>query len=298
MNKFKCKIRLYSLLPFFEFIKKRNLNISNIIMKDDYTYIFYCSYFTYKKIKKEYKNVQLLSNNSIGNVFLKIFSEKLVIICLIISSIFYIYLSNKIFDIEINGTSEQLNYYLEKQLETYNIKKSYSLPTIKELKKIEKDMYIQNNDKLDLLSIIKKGSYIIVNYELKKENLVLDNNKGKIYSKKDAIISKILIGSGNVLVKENQFIKKGNLLVDDSIIVDEKIHYVGTKGIIYGYVYNKIEISYQNYEIDKILLDARYLVSKNYILEEKILEENILHHDLERKILIIHYKCEEILNSY
>ena len=126
MNKFKCKIRLYSLLPFFEFIKKRNLNISNIIIKDDYTYIFNCSYFTYKKIKKEYENVQLLSNNSIGNVFLKIFSEKLVIICLIISSIFYIYLSNKIFDIEINGTSEQLNYYLEKQLETYNIKKSSS----------------------------------------------------------------------------------------------------------------------------------------------------------------------------
>ena len=298
MNKIKVCIYTYSLNSFLDFVANNKIYIFELSKINEYEYVFYTTYKNYRIIRKYYKNCKIKYTNGVVNLILRIFSEKLVIFCLVISSIFYFYLSNIIFHIQINGTSNYLNNYLKEELQVYKITKYQFIPSISKLKEIEKEIINNNLEKFDLLSIIKKGNYIIVNYEIKKESLNLDSNKGKIYAKKDAVISKILIGSGNVLVKENQFVKSNELLVEDHIYINDEPYFIGTKGLIYGYTYNKVEYFYDQFELDKILIEGRYLISKDYQLDEKIITEEIIYHDIESKLIIIHYKCEEILNSY
>ena len=50
--------------------------------------------------------------------------------------------------------------------------------------------------------------------------------------------------------------------------------------------------------IEDSLIEARYLISKDYVLDEKILEEKIIFNDEDNKKMVLHYKCEEILNSF
>lgn len=297
-NLIQIQIDTYSYYALFEYVEKNNLKIFDLLQVDEYTYSFYCDYKTYLLIKKEYKSCKIINKNSVRIFFLKLISNKLVIICLIISSIFYFYLSKLIMHIEVSGTSYEINEILKLELKEYNIKKYAIIPETSRLKEIEKEIYYKYSDSLDLFNIVKNGNYIQIKYEKKKNRLTLENKKDKIFAKKDAIISKILISSGLVIVKENQFVKQGDLLVDDSISQGESTLYLGTKGYIYGYTYNKIEINYLNLDYDEIFVYARYEISKNFILEENIIEETIIYDNENEKKMIIHYKCEEILNSY
>lgn len=294
-NLIKIKIKTYSYLNFLTFIEHKNISIFNIDKINDFEYECETTYMSFLKIKKKYRDSKIIRSNSLIILFLKVFSEKIVIFCLIVSSLFYILLSKITVEVKIEGTSDFLNNYIMRELKEKNIGKYKFSPSINELKIIEKDIYLSNLDKFDIFNIIKKGNYIIVNYQIKKKNLVLEELKGKLYSKKDAIISKILISTGNVLVKENDFVLKDQILVDDHILLNNEPYFVGTKGLIYGYTYNKVEISYTNFE--EAILESRYLVSKDYIYKERILEENILYHDETNKKIVFHYKCEEILNN-
>ena len=256
-NLIQIQIDTYSYYALFEYVEKNNLKIFDLLQVDEYTYSFYCDYKTYLLIKKEYKSCKIINKNSVRIFFLKLISNKLVIICLIISSIFYFYLSKLIMHIEVSGTSYEINEILKLELKEYNIKKYAIIPETSRLKEIEKEIYYKYSDSLDLFNIVKNGNYIQIKYEKKKNRLTLENKKDKIFAKKDAIISKILISSGLVIVKENQFVKQGDLLVDDSIAQGESTLYIGTKGYIYGYTYNKIEINYLNLDYDEIFVYAR-----------------------------------------
>ena len=295
-NLIKIKIKTYSFIDFLGYLKSKEMKIYNYQQIGEYEHSFETTYHNYLKIRKVYKDCRVEKSNTLKYLLIKLFSEKIVVFCLIISSFLYIFLSKLIFEVQVDGNSNYLSSYLIDELKEHNIDKFYICPKVNELKIIEKEIYNSNLDKFELLSITKKGSYILVNYEKKKKNLVLDEVKTKIYSSKDAIISKILVSTGKVLVKENNFVKKGDLIVDDHLLINEEEYFIGTKGLIYGYTYNKVQLYYQN--IEEAFNEARYLVSSKYILEEKILEEQIIFHDESSKFIIFHYKCEEILNSY
>ena len=79
-------------------------------------------------------------------------------------------------------------------------------------------------------------------------------------------------------------------------MINNEAYFIGTKGVIYGYTFNKVEIEYTNFE--EAVIQSRYLVSKDFIFDERIIEEKIIFHDEINKKVIFHYKCEEILNSF
>lgn len=297
-NLINIQVISYSYNAFLDFLKNNNISIYKFKIIDQYTFNLYCSYWAYRKIKKKYKNTKIIGNNSVTNLLIRTISNKLVVFSLIISSLFYSFLSNRIMVININGVSNEINSVLEMELDYYNIAKYKTIPSVDRLKIIEKELYDKYQNTLDILSLTKKGNYIIVNYEKKKDKLNLEEKKGKIYSKKNAIISKILISSGNVLVKENQYVQKNQLIVDDELIKESEVIKVGTKGYVYGYTFNKIVIDYSKMNYEDIFIYARYKICENYILDERIVNETIIYDNENDKIMILHYKCEEILNLY
>ena len=218
MNKIILEVNTYSHISLLDFIKENNLIIYDFLGINEFTYQISCNFKTYRIIKKNYKNIKIVSTNNIKMLLLQLISNKLVVFYVILSILCYFFLSNRIFVININVSTPYLNNLIKDEMEENNLIKYKMLPSTSKLKDIEKNIINRHNDKFQLFSIVKKGNYIIVNYEKRKSRLSIESKKGKIYSKKDAVISKILISSGNVLVKENQYVKENDLLVDDIVI--------------------------------------------------------------------------------
>jgi predicted nucleic acid-binding OB-fold protein len=77
-------------------------------------------------------------------------------------------------------------------------------------------------------------------------------SRGKLYASRDCLIHSINITSGNVLVSVNQFVKKGDLIVDDIIEISSGgIKKVDTIGTIYGVTWYVIDVDIEKYSDDE-----------------------------------------------
>ena len=295
MSKMTLCITLYNKESFLIDLKNKRINISNIRFNDE-RIIFDSSFICYLKIKKYYKNIEVIKDNIISkmysNLIMTIANLFIISLCL---SLFFI-AENRIFYININGVSETLNERISERLKNYGIKKYIKKPSYEYLEKINKNIHSELIDEISVMSIVIEGVYINVNYQKRKKPIFIEKTKTKIYAKKDAVIKDYNVISGNILIRRNQFVRKGELLVDDVIIRNDKEFYVGTKGIIYGYVYYTYEdiIRDENDLFDKIFL-VKKEIANSYLEGEYIESENIIRNDEKT---IFHFTCVEILNSY
>ena len=135
-------------------------------------------------------------------------------------------------------------------------------------------------------------------YKLEKSFQITNQ---KYYASKSGVIKSSLISRGNFLYSVNDYVKKGDLLIDDYVYINNKSIYVGGYGKVYAYTWTIVEISKSSNEGNYIdyyaylLNKCRYEISKNfdndeYIYEEKILISSFLNNNIHLKI---HYTTVE-----
>ena len=134
--------------------------------------------------------------------------------------------------------------------------------------------------------------------------------KGDIIASRDGIIRYYFIKKGVNLIKDNQSVKKGDVLVSGNLLIkNEEIKYIHPLGLILAEVvdYENIKIKKINYEYvktGKIKIKDRYyffnLITKNkcefdmYDEEEKI----IFNYKIFKKTKNTYYEIKEIINCY
>lgn len=300
MNRYHLKLTIFSYSYFLSVIKSNNIEIFSLKQVDNDVY-FSCSYKEYIKLKKIYPSIIVLNKTGIYKLINNLIINYSLIIGIIISMFFYGFLNTRIMDIEIQGNNINANKIIDEELVMRGISNYKKIPSTSKLKTFSKEILDNNNQLFSLFSIYKKGNHIFVQYQLRPEELNYINIKGNIYSKYDAIIDEIKIERGNILVKRNQFVRKDQLLVDENYYYKDNPIYIGTQGIIYGIVYQKVDYSYQNLDVDSfidIVNTIRNEIAKDFSLDEKIIKETIIFHDEENKKLVIHYTLKRILNKY
>jgi hypothetical protein len=287
-----CLVRTYSYQRFLKQIKILNLVVENISLNKEEIF-FSCSYQTYKKIKKIYPQVKIISYSKIYH-FCSIIIKKMTLLIIIINLVFFSFLKVLIYQVSINGNHQIYQEIIKKELKDQNIFPFGFLPSRTKLLNLENSLKEQYPS-LDLLMITRKGNHILINFHYQNEKITFDQQKGKIYSNSNSVISKIEITSGLVKVKINQYVEENQLLVDDYLDENHTL-YVGTKGYIYGIIYQKRSFSYQY--LEETLISLRYQISRDFILEEKIIQEKITYLDEVTRTGTITYQCQIILNSY
>lgn len=105
------------------------------------------------------------------------------------------------------------------------------------------------------IGISKKGTTLLIEISPSFLNPDDDNRNDKIpgylYAKKDAIIKKYHVEKGIVLIQEEQYVKKGDLLISGDILhYDQSIERIHPKGYVIGEV-----LEYYEYTIPKIKND-------------------------------------------
>jgi len=129
----------------------------------------------------------------------------------------------------------------------YNLVVSYS-----EKEKIKEKIINDNKEKIEWLEIDRQGTKYLVKVEERKiNNEIIDSKPQNIIAKKSGVINKIISSEGEILVKKDQYVKKGDVLI--SGIIHNKEEEVGRVKAIGSVIAEtwytvKVELPYHYYE--------------------------------------------------
>lgn len=299
----KYSINVFDITCFLNEINTKKIKIYDLKKKSKYNYHFLSSIKNHKKILELFPNIQVVSKKGFLVTFLSLFKYKTTILAMIISVLFYYSLSNKIWKINIVGDNELLNDFINEKLYEHNIYIGCKKLDIDSISNVQKEILFENFDTIEYLSIESKGSSINVSFKEKRKENDKTILKKSLYAKKDGVIKSFDILSGEKVVEVNDYVKKGDLLVKDSVLTDynENI-YIGTYGSVYAYTWyyftleSKINSSTDEVELfANTMMFAKNQISKDFKDNEYIYEENVLQFKLKDKNMYIkiHFTCVE-----
>ena len=231
---------------YFNSIIRLGIKIKKI-KKVKNKYILYLDLKNYKEILK-YKNVfnveliELKGFVKYKNV-LKI--NRIFIIFFVLMLIYIFFLSNLIFDININTSNPKIEELLTTELSKYNIDLYKFVKSYEAKEKIKKKILNDNKETLEWLEITRHGSRYNINVEERIINDISDSNiPCDIVAKKNAVILSIEASRGSIVKKLNDYVRQGEVVVSGNIThKDEVVDKVKAEGVIYGETWYNVHLS-------------------------------------------------------
>lgn len=280
---------IISLLNSF---KKDHLIVFQLTKIDDNTYRFYLP--IYQRFLARKYNMQIIKSIGILYYLVVLFCKKINIIGVISFALTLLICSRFIFKVEITGNSPSNTKLVEEVLKENNINAGDLKKSYQELNEIYDDLKASFKGKIDYLNIYQEGGVLFVKYTNSVGAKEVENNFQNIYASKDGVIQSIDVSSGNIVVQVNQFVKRGDLLVSNTITsTDGENKIIATKGKIMAYTY----VTYQG-EIDAKKMDEGeafsyllYTIRAKLGSIDKIDREKVLSYDIidNKRVLKMQY---------
>lgn len=280
---------IISLLNSF---KKDHLIVFQLTKIDDNTYRFYLP--IYQRFLARKYNMQIIKSIGVLYYLVVLFCKKINIIGVISFALTLLICSRFIFKVEITGNSPSNTMLVEEVLKENNINAGDLKKSYQELNEIYDDLKASFKGKIDYLNIYQEGGVLFVKYTNSVGAKEVENNFQNIYASKDGVIQSIDVSSGNIVVQVNQFVKKGDLLVSNTITsTDGENKIIATKGKVMAYTY----VTYQG-EIDAKKMDEGeafsyllYTIRAKLGSIDKIDREKVLSYDIidNKRVLKMQY---------
>lgn len=280
---------IISLLNSF---KKDHLIVFQLTKIDNNTYRFYLP--IYQRFLARKYNMQIIKSIGILYYLVVLFCKKINIIGVISFALTLLICSRFIFKVEITGNSPSNTKLVEEVLKENNINAGDLKKSYQELNEIYDDLKASFKGKIDYLNIYQEGGVLFVKYTNSVGAKEVENNFQNIYASKDGVIQSIDVSSGNIVVQVNQFVKKGDLLVSNTITsTDGENKIIATKGKVMAYTY----VTYQG-EIDAKKMDEGeafsyllYTIRAKLGSIDKIDREKVLSYDIidNKRVLKMQY---------
>jgi len=215
--------------------------------------------------------------------------NKILILSIIISFSFIIYLSNTIFYIDVIHNDENIRQLIKEELSNndiriYSLKKNY-----KYIENVKRKIIEKYKDKIEWIEIEQSGTKYIVRVEERKINEKNGINKPRnLVAKKDAVIISVEATEGVIIKNKNDYVKKGDIIVSGNIDLNGEIKdTVSATGKVYGEVWYKVTVEYPLKYIEKRItgenkkiytfkfLDNSISLYNNYfVTKEEVLYKN------------------------
>lgn len=181
--------------------------------------------------------------------------NKVLLFSLLIGYLLLLFLTNLIFKIEVIHEQKEIRDLIYTELSNNNIKKLRFKPKLEKLDAIEALILEKHKTKIEWLEIIESGTKYIVKVEARR---IIETKREYIYqdviAAKDAVLKTITAEQGVIVKKQNDYVKKGDIVISGLIKHNEKImDIIAAKGKIWGEVwYNvKVELPLKRTEIKK-----------------------------------------------
>jgi similar to stage IV sporulation protein len=290
-NKNKLLVKLY----------KNKINIYNIYEKNNYLYLE-VSANDYKEIKKKivtYKFKKVKDNGifHILNIItpLKVIS---IVLFIVLISIF----KNIIIDIDVIHSSKEIRSIVSNDLEEYGITIGSFKKSFKELESIKEQIINNHKDKIEWLEIENVG----MKYIVRIEERIINKEESKeeycnLVARKSGLIESIVSTKGDVLVRNGQYVNKGDILITGAITYNEEVKQnVCASGSVLAEVWYQTSVSMPlNYQSSTRTGKMRYnLLIKTTKNKYKIFKSRLNNYETEEVKLftifnITFYKLKE-----
>lgn len=225
-NSKKCSVFLhicgYNLERWLNYLANKGTKFFSILKKDQKNSVVEISLFDEKKVEKFFKSKNILVEKKEYGFFAKpiVFLKKRfgILIGIFLFVCFFAFSSNFVWNVKIIGNERITAEEIEKVLEENGVG-ILSLINAKTNEEIEK--IISNNfEEISLVSVVKKGTTIVVNLKEKLHNEEFENinNSQYLIATQDGIITETILIQGTLLVKVGDFVKAGDRLVAPYVI--------------------------------------------------------------------------------
>ena len=298
---------------FLNKCKKNNINILWIKYISHKQIIIKIDNNDYKKILKIKSFYKLNIINTKGKIKYKeiISKNKIFLISFTLGIIFLLFLSNIIFDINIESDNITLKNELSKELDYYGIKKYNFKKNYNDIQKIKKHLLKDFKDNIEWLEITNNGTKVELKVVERKKNKPKENEEyTNIVAKKSGIIKKIYAENGQKVVDINTYVNKGDIIISGTIMKgEEEKNYVHAKGKVYAEIWYNVIIDFPLKYTEKIYtnntskrfyikLNDKYITKSKYKVFErktiKKLSSNIVPFEIgienEKEVKIINDK--------
>ena len=237
------------ILSLLKIFKDEHITVFQLNKVDDYTYRFYLPIYQRLLVKKYH--LKIIKSVGILYYLLLLFYRKLSVIG-VISFVLTVLLCNQyIFKVEIIGNNPSTTKLVNEVLNENGVGVGSRKNSYAQLNEIYDDIKKHFKGKIDYLNIYQEGSTLFVKYTNSVGASRVKKNFENIYASKDGIIESIDVSSGNVMVKVNDYVKKGDLLVSNTVTSTSGVDkIIETQGVIKAYTYIDYEAS-----VDDILND-------------------------------------------
>ena len=286
-------------------LKIELLEINYISYKEVYIKVSKKDYEKILEIKTIYET-DIIENYGIIKIKRQLQLNKIFIIMVLIGIILLIFLSNLIFEVEVVHTNKEIRNLVLEELENNNIKKYRLKKSYNQLIEIKEKILSKHKDKIEWLEIEEIGTKYQVRLEIRKETEKPNTTQIRnVIAKKDAIVKSVKASKGVIVKKENDYVKKGDVIISGNITLnDETKDLVSASGKVYGEVWYKTTIEYPlHYKETKDLNNAKNVytikfLNKNIELtfnkfKDKIVkDEEIISHPLLPIKLVKQYQRE------
>lgn len=316
MNTTLINIKGKNIYTYLKYLLKADINI----IRCDYINIHEVNILLDNKdlekvlnLKTSYE-IKIIRTNGIKHIKYILKKNKHFLIIFIMSFLFLMYLTTVITKVEVIHSDKKIRELLSKELEKYDIKNNSRTKTYKQINDIKEKILKDYKDKIEWIEIIKEGTKYIVKVEERiLTNIDLTDEKYNIVANNNAIIKEISAEKGEIIVKKEQYVRKGDILIRGDIYLNEtKKDTINAQGEVYGEVWYKVTSEYPKYYEEvkdtksrkKVytitILNRRIeLTRKKYkikrIKEKTILKSNILPIKLSKEYQT---KQEKITKSY
>lgn len=280
----------FDIVKLLSEFKAKNITLYRLKRVDEFEYTFYLPIYQ-RRLMKGYP-VTLVKSMGVIHYMLLLVQNALSIVgvvsfigAIIVSSYF-------IWDVEIVGNNPKTNAKINEILNELHIDVGDKLRSYQELNEIYDAMKEAFQKDIDYLNIYQSGSVLMIEYTNNKSAEEKETSFQNLFAKKDGIIQRIEVSGGQILVKENQFVKKGELLVQNTITsTSGETKIIPVEGHIYAYTYQVLEASIPADKVDEgegfsyLLFSIR---SKLQVIDkidsEKVLEYGIIDNKLVLKV--------------
>lgn len=280
-NKSKTLLRLNSM----------NINMKNIEYQDKYL-IFETSKEDLKRIKKYLlsEKVEIIEELGIDKVKKEIKKNMLFLVSIIFSIFLFLILSNVIIKVNVVHESKEIRELLTEALKERGVlnltfKKSYD-----EYESIIEDIKNTYKDKIEWLEIDVDGMILNVRVEERIVNSEdIEYSTCHIVASKSGIITSILTEKGVSEVAINDFVKKGDILINGMIKLNDEVkNNVCASGEVYAEVWYTVSASIPlEYEYTERTGKMRYnIMLKNGLKETQILKSRVQEKEIEKTSLL------------
>lgn len=270
--------------------KEKSITLYRLKKTDEGTYEFYLPIYQRRLVKGF--PVVLIKSIGVLHYMLLLIKKPLSIVggfaflsTIIVSSYF-------IWDVQVIGNNQATNQKIDTILNELHIDVGDKLRSYQELNDIYDTLKETFKQDIDYLNIYQSGSVLIVEYTNNKSAKEKEISFQNLYAKKDGIIKKIEISGGNIIIKENQFVRTGQLLVENTITsTSGETKIIPVEGHIYAYTYQTMEASIEADKVDEgegfsyLLFSIRAKLHEiEKIDSEKVVEYGIIDNKLVLKV--------------